>query len=225
MVSSKSDVLIQLADFIVGTIAKVYEEKHSPALLESYLRIINSKALEVVEWPIKHSTYQSSDAASTEFDKLVSAHSLQMAAKFVEENESSSEETKHMQVSSIRHLLFKATWQPEAGYQFSTKLIKHLRDNGFPDISEHVFRTSVIASLRDNDVIIATSNRGYKIPAGEAHLKDYVDRVNKTVLPYLKRLEAARQSFLLASNGSFDLLRGTQYPELVALLDTMNKKD
>ena len=46
--------------------------------------------------------------------------------------------------------------------------------------------------MRDKDVIIASSNKGYKIPTKTQDLDKFVEKVNSNVLPYLKRLSATK---------------------------------
>lgn len=60
LVSSHDNLLVQLADFLVGTIAKVYESKSNPALLESYRALLKTKALDLKEWPTKSSSPENS---------------------------------------------------------------------------------------------------------------------------------------------------------------------
>ena len=85
------------------------------------------------------------------------------------------------------------------------------------------FRMNVIAKLRNHGVIIASSNRGYKIPNTTADLSDFVTLVNGQALPYLSRLAQARRHLLLASQGKYDIVNQNQYAKLHNCLIALEK--
>lgn len=129
---------------------------------------------------------------------------------------------RNMQICFLKRLTFSARWGDKGEYLTSADLLSHMNDSGF-DISIEVLRSTVIARLRDENVIIASSNKGYKIPSDYADMMDFIDRVNSTVIPYLKRLNKARESYRQASNGDIDLLKGINYPLLVSLLEQIKE--
>ena len=101
--------------------------------------------------------------------------------------------------------------------------MSHLNDCGFTKVTEQAIRSSIVSKLRDNDVIIVSCNKGYKIPRCYADLFDFAERVNSQVVPLLHRLNKARNSYLFSSKNEIDLLKGVDYPHLVAFLEELNE--
>jgi len=223
LVSSHDDILVQLADFLVGTLAKVYEGKSNQALLETYRSLLKSKALDIKEWPTRHQAYFEPDKTSKEYDRFIHSHALTKAEIYVEKYSEYNDEETRLQVCFLNHLLFKNRLSPEVDYIPTKGLLEHLESCGFRGVSEQAIRSQIVSKLRDKDVIIASCNRGYKIPSSYADLADFVERVNSLVLPLLERLNKARNSYLIASKNDVDLLKGPKYPELVKFLHILDK--
>ncbi|WP_297766130.1 DUF3800 domain-containing protein [uncultured Alcanivorax sp.] len=223
LVSSHDNVLVQLADFLVGTLAKVYEDKSNQALLESYRSLIKSKALDVKEWPTKHQAYFEPDRTSKEYDRFIHYHALSKAEIYIEKHREYNDEETRLQVCVLSHLVFNSRLSSEDGYIATKRLLEHLQSCGFSSVTEQAIRSQIVSKLRDKDVLIASCNHGYKIPSSYSDLYDFVERVNSLVLPLLERFNKARNSYLVASKGEVDLLKGPEYPELAEFLHALNK--
>lgn len=223
MIDSKSNVLIQLADFVVGSLAQIYEQKGNPALQEVCLRLIKEKALHIIEWPTKYQTHFSPLIQSDEFDSLIYKHSLAQADIFINENEDAFDIETRLQTTVLRHLVFISRFDEDRSYISTNEILDHLRSLGFSELNEQAVRSTIIAKLRDRGVLISSCNHGYKIPKTYEDLIDFVNRVNGLVLPLIERLRKARNSYLQASLGKTDLLTGTNYPDLVAFVEHLDK--
>jgi len=223
LVSSKDDVLVQLSDFVVGTLAKIYEGKGGDALAEAYQKLIKDKSLGLVEWPTKYQTYFPRDTTTPGFDEFIHKHALNKAEVFLESNENSAGEDVMLQVCVLAYLVFQSRMVPFKNYVPTKELLIHLNERGFLNVKEQAIRSTIIAKLRDKEVIIASCNKGYKIPCCYDDLYDFVERVDSQVMPLLKRLNRARNSYLLASHNEIDLLKGPNYPKLVSFLEEFNK--
>jgi len=223
LVPSHNNILVQLADFLVGTLAKIYEGKSNPALNEAY-KLLLKKALDVKEWPTRYQTYFTPDQTSKEYDRFIHTHALSKAEIFIEKYRENKDDDTKLQVCTLSHLVFQSRLSATKEYISTKNLLLHLESCGFTNVSEQAIRSTIISKLRDKDVIIASSNRGYKIPRCYEDLFDFVERVNSQVLPLLERLNKARNSYLLASKDEVDLLKGPNYPEIVEFLEALNKK-
>jgi hypothetical protein len=223
LVSSHDNILVQLADFLVGTLAKVYEGKSNPALLKSYRSLLKSKALDIKEWPTKHQAYFEPDKTNKDYDQFIHSHALSKAEIYVEKYREYNDEETRLQVCVLNHLVFKSRLSSNDEYIATKGLLEHLESCGFRDVSDQAIRSQIVSKLRDKDVIIASCHRGYKIPSSYADLVDFVERVNSLVLPLLGRLNKARNSYLVASKDNVDLLKGSKYHELVEFLQILNK--
>ena len=224
LVPSHNNILVQLADFLVGTLAKIYEGKSNSALQETYRLLLKQKALDVKEWPTKYQIYYTPDQTSKEYDLFIHSHALSKAEIFLEKNRDNKDDDTKLQVCTLSHLVFQSRLSTSKEYISTKKLLAHLESCGFRNIPEQAIRSTIISKLRDKDVIIASCNKGYKIPRCFADLFDFVERVNSLVLPLVERLNKARNSYLIASKDEIDLLKGPNYPELVDFLEVLNKK-
>lgn len=225
LVSSHDNILVQLADFIVGTLAKVYEGKSTQLLIEAYRTLLKNKALDVKEWPTKHQAYFEPDKTSNEYNRFIHSHALARSEIFIDKYSKSSDEETRLQVCALNHLIFNSRLSSNDDYISTKSLIEHLQNCGFSSVNEQAIRSQVISKLRDKDVIISSCNKGYKLPSSYEDLVDFVERVNSLVLPLLVRLNKARNNYLVASKGDVDLLKGLKYPELVEFLHMLDKSN
>jgi len=221
LVPSNGYVGVQIADFIAGTLAQVYEGKSGVALREKYLELIKSKSVGVDEWPIKYSPKLNADTHLGEFDQGIMDYAFNQAAVFLEKNRNNHDDDTKMQVCALDFLLFQSHWNNALDYVPTHALMSHLRESGYGRISEQIFRSSVIAKLRDANVLIASSNKGYKIPRKFKDMYDFAAKVDSQVVPQLRRLNKARKSILMATSNKLDILKGPDFPNLVAFIDSM----
>ena len=224
LVSSHDNTFVQLADFLAGTLAKIYEGKHNLALKEVYRLLLKQKALDIKEWPTKYQTYFTPDQTSKEYDQFIHAHALSKAEVFLEKNRNNKDDESKLQLCTLSHLVFQSRLSTNKEYISTKNLLSHLESCGFSNVTEQAIRSNIISKLRDKDFIIASCNKGYKIPRCYEDLFDFVERVNSLVLPLLERLNKARNSYLVASKHDVDLLKGPNYPEIVEFLEVLNKK-
>jgi len=223
LVNSKSELLVQLSDFVVGTISKIYENKSSPELNEEYIKLISTKALDIDEWPTRYQAYFPKDNTSNEYSNLIYSYSLAQAENFIVNNEKSIEEETRVQAAVLRHVVFHSRFIDKNEYISTTKIINFLLHAGYGTISTYYLRSKVIAPLRDSDVIITSSNKGYKIPCSFTDMEEFVERVNSIIKPLLSRLGRARKNLNTASKGELEILKGANYPHLVDFIETLNK--
>lgn len=70
-------------------------------------------------------------------------------------------------------------------------------------------------------MLIASSNKGYKIPREFEDMYDFALKVDSQVVPQLRRLNKARKNILMATSNQIDILKGPNFPNLVAFIDSM----
>jgi hypothetical protein len=219
VVDSKNNILVQLADLLVGSLAKYYEGKEVSKELSFVVRqLIRDKCLKIDEWPRKLEPLVE-NKYSSEFDNAIYKFSLAKAVEFLDKNEGADDYDRSIQSKSLEYLLFRDKFDENPGYVHTYEIINYLREFGFGTIKDQALRSSVIAKLRDSGVIIASSSHGYRIPRTSADLQDYANRVNGLVIPLLTRVKKAREGLRLATNGEYDLLSGDSYKNLRSFID------
>lgn len=91
--NSKHDVRIQVADFISGTLARVYDLHKTSPETPDYLQILNSKLIRVELYPKTYDTYVlESSAIAEDYDEDIAKLCFAQAAKFIEHHSSDDEE-------------------------------------------------------------------------------------------------------------------------------------
>ncbi len=223
LVDSKNQILVQLSDFVVGTINKIYENKCSSELNEAYIKLVSTKALDIEEWPTRYQAYFPKDYTSDEYSNLIYRYSLSQAEYFIKNNENNIDDDIRLQAAVLRHIVFSSRFISKYEYISTAKIIDFLWHAGFGTITTYTLRSKVIAPLRDSDVIITSSNKGYKIPCSFDDMEEFVERVNSIIKPLLSRLGRARKNLHTASKGEIEILKGASYPHLVDFIETLDK--
>ena len=86
-------------------------------------------------------------------------------------------------------------------------------------MSSQQFRMKIIAKIRDNGVIIASSPNGYKLPASIAEVCDFINHGRNVILPMLSRLKICNETIRVATNNKINLFDKVEYKDLAQILD------
>lgn len=221
MVDSKSHVLVQLADFLVGTTAKLYENKCSPQLREVLLKFLISKRIRVDEWPPRFELRGARLDMSSETDAAVRDIAFNSAAQFLEKYSRAEDVESRAQLATLSFLLFRVMFAAHDDYIPAHEIVEHLSHHGFQDISPYFLRSNIVAKLRDKDVVIASSTRGYKIPTSYADIYGYAELVDGIASPLLARLKRAHSIFELGSVGKIKILEEPRFQRLRLMLSSL----
>ena len=90
---------------------------------------------------------------------------------------------------------------------------------GFPKMTSRVFRTNIIAKLRDAGVIIASSKSGLKIPSKVEEVVDFIEHGENIVFPMLQRMKRCCSIIKASTLGELDLLQINGNEKLKNILD------
>lgn len=116
-----------------------------------------------------------------------------------------------MQVLILKYLCFRFINNDTRKYISTSELINNLKYRTGNKVSIHYFRSKIIAKLRDAEVIIASSSKGYKIPSNKAELYDFINHGTTVTMPMLERLKKSRDLILMGTLGELDLFNQTEY--------------
>jgi Protein of unknown function (DUF3800) len=203
---SKSNLLIQLADIITGTLSRCYETSKLSKNRQIFIDILKDKILEIREWPTQFNEYLYDPAQFEDFDFLIGDLSVNIAKDFITQNESSNALATIDQVSCIKYLLFYFQSISPNKYIPTFELIRHLNAHKQTDISMHYFRSKIIAKLRDKGVLLGSSSQGYKLPANNKDLFDFVNHTNSYIEPMLDRILKCRNVIKVATKNKVDIV-------------------
>ncbi|QCI10579.1 DUF3800 domain-containing protein [Pseudomonas putida] len=220
--SSKDDVLIQVADFFAGSVAQIYEEKTVGDIAEVYKTILREQTLGLLEWPPKFNSLLAPPMDESSYaDYQVHQEALRQAELFVEKAGQHPDEDERLQVSILDYLRFQSEFVTK-DYIPTAAILAHLGDKGFGDLSEQRVRSSGIAKLRDADVIITSTSKGYKIPQTRADINDFLEMASGVVVPLLERVKKAREVYKLSSRGEYDIIKVSRLMDLEKLLSSLD---
>lgn len=216
--SSKDNVLVQVADFFAGSVAQIYEEKASEEAVLAYKKILRSLTLGMLEWPSKYQSLLPPPTDESGYaDYQVHKEALRQADRFSERAGEHPDEDERLQLSILRFLRFQSEFVTK-DYVLTTEIMAHLKDTGFGEVNGQRIRSSGVAKLRDADVIITSAAKGYKIPQTRADINEFLERASGIVVPLLERVKKARVVYRLSSRGEYDIVTAANLTELAKLL-------
>lgn len=217
--NSKQSIIIQLADFIAGTIACIYDITKQNEFSDELLSLIKPKVTSIDIFPRKLtlSDFDESNFQQT-FDKRISDVSFQRIFDFIEKSNSSDLQISD-QVAFLKLLIWLQRANPKNVYISTKEIMRHLNSTREKPMNEEYFRSKIIGNLRDKGILISSSNTGYKIPTSKRDLESFLKHGNRVILPMLNRIKEARNAIKLATLNELDILEDEKYKELKNLLE------
>ena len=221
MRNSNGNILIQVADIISGSLAYNYDiEKKQNADGNDYERLLKNKILGLKFFPKNYETYKIEETPiSKDYDWKIANICFRRAKDFLEKNKADIDDVEKCQVVVLEYLLFRFMNNDKRLYIPTKELINELTNRGFDKMSYQTFRNKIIAKLRDNDVVISSSQAGYKVPTTESELYDFVNHGKSIIQPMLSRLRRCNDIIKLGTNGEVDLFQRAEYENLRRLLE------
>lgn len=215
---STNHVLIQVADFVAGSLARIYDHKKFSSRAEDIHRALQPNALYVTDWPKRFRNPPPLKQLASEHDDRVRRYCLERVQDFIAEHLDSDDPDVKARTAALEFLLFRYEWAGEDAWTPTGSLQDYLAEVCVEPPSAHNIRSKMIAPLRDVGVILASSNRGYKVPASIDDVVQFVERTDSVVVPMLRRVETARQA-VKDLTGGFDILSQERFAALREALD------
>ena len=212
---SNDGVLIQLADIMSGCIAFSYDEtKKVKANGANYKSYLGRKIIGIQEFPREFASFRIDEQMRSDSpdDAIVANLCYRKAIDFKRRFDNvDADENTRMQIAVLDYLLFRFMNNSVRKYISTQELQNDLIRHGFENLSTQSFRNRIIAKLRDNGVIISSSNKGYKLPSKKSEVEDFIKKGQSIIEPMLHRLKLCYDSITLGSNGEIELLEGEEY--------------
>lgn len=212
--------LLQISDFISGTVRRIYQNLDPVELL----KIINYPSVPIEEWPPNFSKEIDLSGLSNEdkYDEFIRKTSIDGAKTFIQDNLGNENSELNEQALTLRYLLFRYFENTEE-YVFRIEIAKYLTLVTDSTFSEHNVSSKLIAKIRDANVILVSTDKGIKIPNSHKDILSWIGRVDSQVVPYLMRVEHARNEFLIASKNEFDIINEEIFPSLSRYLSNKGR--
>lgn len=219
--NSQSEILLEMAEFIAETIAKGYDVKHHSEQYQSFYKLMKNKIITINLWPhdYKHYLYDCHlEKADSETDQIIIKQAVNLAYQYIEEHRKSEEEDERVRIDLLKFLLFNLKENPDE-YVYTDEILENLNAIRVNKIKQHYFRSNIVSKLRDYGLLIASSNRGYKLPVCLNDLYDFVNLSSLTIHPMIQRVAKCRDQILLATNREIDILEKGEYEYLKRVIE------
>ncbi len=221
--SSPDSILIQLADFIAGTLRRCYDERYKGAESPRYFALLKPKITSILHFPdVTRGTREEAAASDSSYNETVAELGIQTAKHFID-NKTVIDEDDRDQVNCAKLLMLYFNAYGSQSYLTATDIMNHL--NAFRDekLPLRRFQTKTIAPLRDAGVLVVSSasgdKKGYKLPSSLEDLHKYVSHGNSMIMPMLHRIKIFRDKIKLASHNEIDILDKAEFAGLQKLME------
>jgi hypothetical protein len=210
--------LIWLAEFINNTLSSFYEaEKRND--IPNYLRILDKKIIRIEHYPKDLTDTVTEKGGNGTYNNRIIKICQELMQHFLDKYKNTEEEDRLNQIIVLKYLSFRFLNNNTGSYISTRELIGNLRYRTGKSVSMQYFRTRIIAKLRDEGVIIASSPKGYKIPSREEELYDFINHGTSIIMPMLARLKKCRDNISQGTDGELDLFASTEYSSLKEFFD------
>jgi hypothetical protein len=219
--NSQSEILLELAEFIAGTIAKGYDVKHHSEQYPSFYKLLRNKIITINLWPhdYKHYLYDYHfEKTDSQTDQIIIKQAVNLAYQYIEEHMKSDDEDERVRIDLLKFLLFNLKENPDE-YVYTEEILENLNAIRVNKIKQHYFRSNIVSKLRDHGLLIASSNKGYKLPVCLNDLYDFVNLSSLTIHPMIQRVAKCRDQILLATNREIDILEKGEYDYLKRVIE------
>ncbi|MGM0842804.1 MAG: DUF3800 domain-containing protein [Bacillota bacterium] len=213
--NSKSNILIQLADILAGTIAKGYDENQLTNEYETFYKILEKNIIRLEYWPrdYRNFWFDKNNETNTQFDEVILKQAVNLAYQYIDECDNIEDLDEKDRIDFLKFLLFKTHQNPDE-YIFTHEILDNLNATRNQKMNEHSFRSNIVSKLRDRGLLIASSNKGYKLPTCLENLYDFVNMASLNIHPMIQRITKCRNQILLATNNEIDILDKTEYEDI-----------
>ena len=199
--NSQNSNIVQIADIIAGSVMQHLLDSSAPDVL----RIFQGRITDIVKFPDDHEIYKPS-ITPTEHDHAIYQLACKCATDYINEHKDSEDEETRLRSLFLRLLLYNVRMYSSSRYVHSGEIVQELSRLTEKRVTKDYLYRRIIAPLRDDGVLIASSSHGYKIPTRVADIAAYVNQTASVVGPMLSRIEKCRSQIQKATDSQLDIL-------------------
>lgn len=206
-IDSKNSVLVQLADFIGGTMGRQLHGENTP----DYRSILHGKILHTEKFPSDNVVNLNPAADNSKFNKDISDLAFRKARAYIREHERHEDIDKRLQISFLKYLIFEAQYGNPYRFIASGQILSVLSKYADTRISKDFLYRRIVAPLRDAKVVLASSPQGYKLPISAEDISAYLHQTNSIISPMLHRMGLCREVIRQQTDGKLDVLDDVRF--------------
>lgn len=219
---SGKELGVQVADLIAGTLGYIFDEHKKSSYSEEFLKIISDRVISINHFPKVYKLNEYFEVNNTDvlYDQAITELSLRSIFDYLDKTSSETQQ-KQDSINFLKVLVRYHESNHYKNYTTSQEFIQHLNVNRESKLGKEQF-VNMVGGLRDIGILIGSSREGYKIPTNHYEIKKYVQHGNSIVIPLLRRISVCRDSILLATNNSLDILDDPEFEVLKKIIDKSN---
>jgi hypothetical protein len=208
-IKSNNNRIIQLADFISGTLAKAFDT--SDVESRNYYSKISQLKIHVEEWPREIYKQVIIPEEGNE-NQLIEKVSINTVIDYIEKYRNSNDHDIKLQVSFLKYLFNTFMYISKYKYVYTFELRKYL-EYFSNNISNYQIRHNIVAPLRDYGIPIVSTKQGYKIPCCKDDITKFISLGRSIINPMLHRIKSIKDKYYLSTYGKIDLNNGYGIPK------------
>ncbi|MGG3466833.1 hypothetical protein ABES02_04745 [Neobacillus pocheonensis] len=219
--NSQSDIILQLANQIASALSKGYDRTHFSGLYRSYLKIFKNKIAAINLLPRDYRNFlhdYTSDNYGSKHDEIIIRQAVNLTYKYIDKHQKTEEDDERLRIDFLKFLLFNLKENPDE-YVYTEEILENLNAIRDLKMNPHNFRSNIVSKLRDSGLLIASSNKGYKLPVCLNDLYDFVNLSSLTIHPMIQRISKCRDQILHATNNEIDILEQKEYDYLKKIIE------
>lgn len=222
-VDSKREVLVQVADVIAGTYRAAHQGELTGDIAQQCEDVLRPRRWSLRPWGHFTEDLREDDVldAARPEDRMIHRTARRSAQAYLERDDERpggvTEDVHVARRETLQILVTHDLYGPVDGYVHAEAIVDELRQQGIV-LSVENFRRSVVTHLRDRDVVIVSSDRGYKLARSATEVARHVARTHSQVEPQLHRLAHLRDLLTTGTGGTYDAVAGNEHGYLRQLL-------
>jgi hypothetical protein len=221
--NSKAEVMVQVADIISGSWARVWEPARQSPRSSDIAKLLLSRSVGVDIWPPRQmprpTFLTETERACGPYDEIIRDYCYRRAVQFLQERESDSEGGPSVRDRVLEYLLFQAQFGDDSAFVSTADIISELEATSGVRVSPYELRRTVVAPLRDAGVIVASGPEGYKIPTCADDMRQFAAHARSIIPSMRHRLGNARNELRGVSFDGLDILAGADFTELRLIVE------
>lgn len=205
---------IQLADFICGCYARIYEPGKINEYEKNYRDLLSRIKGAIEEWPTEKYVIDIDNIRNEKVDLIIEKVALHAIYEYLGRYDDYEDDDIKNRILFLRYLLYSYKYFNKNAFIYTKEIRNHLAINKI-SISDYQLRSRIVAPLRDDGILISSSSHGYKIPVSKNDIVKYIQHSKSIVEPMIKRMEKVQKVLLLGSGGSIDIHSNYGFPEVL----------
>jgi hypothetical protein len=199
-------IQIQLADFIAGTLARIYDPNVKSSQHDTFTQLLKPKKIRHEYWPPiydeENISHFLNKYENNEYDAVIARNAVNQALEYIRKHENDSDELLAMQAEVLQVFLNLRIDEDSKKSVTADEITEHLSRCGFDAKGKQYFTSRIIGGLRDKHMIIAGNNDGYRLALDTSDIADYLKHDSSIIIPMLSRLQKADEKIkgLTSSN-------------------------